>query len=158
MHNRGVALALFVSAAAVLTNSGSASPAANLSQLGMPQALPGEVFPTVSDPHLFRQRVLVKCGADSTCVFKFDKIEANRLLQIDTISCAASGNLGDLFKSPEVAVDAAHLIGVFPLTDGVGAISGPFYVAAGERPTIATNGTEGESAFCAIFGTLWSTA
>lgn len=115
------------------------------------------VFPTVSDPHFIRQAELVTC-TNQSCVLSFDKIDANRLLQIDTITCSAGGENpgGGLYRNSDIAFDAAHLVVIFPIgSGGVTSVSGPYYMASGERPTIVVSSPS--TAYCSIFGTLWTT-
>jgi hypothetical protein len=114
-----------------------------------------DVFPSVSNPHLYRQTSLVTCESDGICLLEFDRVAANHLLQIDAVSCgASSGQQGFLLRDP--VSDFNHVVAIFSV-DGTGtaSVQGPFYMAAGERPTIQLNSTN--QALCSIFGTLWTT-
>jgi hypothetical protein len=110
------------------------------------------VFPGASNPNFYRQGVLAPCGF-AGCTLGFDKIPANHLLQIDRISCQSDFTNGVLYRGPEIVPDAAHMVAVLNGTSGrVSSTSGPFYLAAGEKPTIVV---DANSTFCSIFGTLW---
>ena len=124
-----------------------------------------EVLPSVSNPRLIRQTVLVECNTDhpqfgsNLCVVTFDKVPNGSLLQVDKLTCFGSTSGAMFIFNTLLRLEAANVMGLVlpPFSNaGAGQSNGPYYFKAGERPRLAgTASSPTTQAFCNMSGTLW---
>lgn len=178
------ALRLAVSAFAVVTVAATfflgTSDADAAPNLGMPTPsvataprLPVDTLPPTTGPaRLIRQFVFASCAPSIAplCRYIFLQVPANRLLQIDSISCfnnsedagphhlimTTSPVLADLTTSARGMIQPVQIV---DLGGGVFANhlegNGPYFFDAGERVYLIGAGNEGSG--CGLFGRLFPT-
>ncbi|MEJ8574463.1 hypothetical protein [Microbaculum marinum] len=120
---------------------------------------PAQTLPAPKDSRPFRQTKRVLCNTEEVCTFLLQKVRANRLLELQNISCFTTGMSPGavLTNSPDPDDLETSVVAVIPaINDSVSATNGagPYYFKGGEQVIILMSGLAGGVGVCSIYGTI----